>query len=125
MATKVLFVEDDADVRLVIGGGLKFFNLDVTSVESGEKALEKLEYEQPDVIVLDMTLPGISGWDLVKKLQRGIHQEIPVIALTGSSKVGDEQKALAAGCAAYIPKPCEPADVKHAIEETLAKGRGI
>ncbi len=125
MATKVLFIEDDPDVRLVIGGGLKFLEMEVTSVESAEEALKKLEYDQPDVILLDMTLPGMSGWELVKKLQRGIHQDIPVIALTGSSKVGDEQKALAAGCVGYMSKPCEPADVKRLIKKTLLKGKKL
>jgi len=125
MDVKVLFVEDDADVRLVIGEGLKYFDMDVTMVESAEEALRKLKYERPDVILLDMTLPGMSGWDFTKKLQRGIHRDIPIIALTGSAKVGDEQKALAAGCSGFISKPCEPATVKRIITETLAKGKKL
>lgn len=125
MGVKVLFVEDDADVRLVIGEGLRYLDMEVTVVESGEEALKKLKLGQPDVILLDMTLPGMSGWGLVKKLRRGIHQDIPIIALTGSAKIGDEQKALAAGCSGYISKPCEPATVKRIITETLAKGRTL
>ncbi len=125
MGVKVLFVEDDADVRLVIGEGLKYLDLEVTVAESGEEALKKLKHGRPDVILLDMTLPGMSGWDLTKKLQRGIHREIPIIALTGSARIGDEQKALAAGCSGYISKPCEPRTVKRIITETLAKGRTL
>jgi len=125
MGLRVLFVEDDADVRLVIGSGLNYLDMDVTSVESGEEALKKLEYHEYDVMLLDMTLPGISGWDLAKKLRRGANRDLPIIALTGSSKVGDEQKALAAGCSGFIPKPCEPERVKRIIEDTLAKSKKL
>ena len=121
MGTRVLFIEDDTDVQLVIGEGLKYLDFEVTVVGNAEEALKKLRYQQYDLILLDMTLPGMSGWDFAKKLQRGDYPDMPVVALTGSSNVGDEQKAYQVGCVGFISKPCEPADVKRKIEEILEK----
>jgi len=123
MKARVLFVEDEPDIRLVIGQGLKFFDFDVTSVETAEEALKKLRIEKYDVILLDMGLPGMSGWEMAKRLQRGDYPHVPIIALTGASRIGDEQKAYQAGCAGYITKPCEPNTVKRKIEKILEKTR--
>lgn len=125
MPLKVLYVEDEADVRLVIGEGLKYLEMDVTTVKDAEEALRKLRFVQPDVILLDMTLPGMSGWDFAKKLKLGSYRDIPIIAITGASGVGDEQKAYQVGCVGYIAKPCEPSEVKRKIEESLEKNRKI
>ena len=125
MATKVLYVEDEPDVRFVIGSGLKFMGFEVTTAESAEEAQKKLRFNQPDVILLDMTLPGIDGYEFAKKLKRGAYSDIPIIAITGASGVGDEQKAYSAGCVTYVAKPCEPSDVKKKIEETLDKKKKL
>ena len=125
MGRHVLFVEDEIDIRTVIGTGLKFMGLEVTAVESAEEALKKLKFESFDIILLDMSLPGMSGWDFAKKVRKKLQLEIPIIALTGASKVGDEQKAYVVGCNGFIPKPVEPKVIKRKIDDLLAKGRTL
>ena len=125
MKTRVLLVEDDPDIRLIMTEGLKFLEMDVTPVESGEEAMKKLKFHQYDVMLLDMSLPGISGWDLARKMRLGPYKDLPIVALTGSANVGDEQRALQAGCSGYIPKPCEPNEVKNKITHILSKQKNI
>ena len=120
---KVLFVEDDDDVRTVISDGLRYLGVDVQAVPTAEKALLKLKFEKPNIILLDMNLPGLSGWDLTRKLRQGAYQDIPIVAFSGTARMGDEQKALAIGCAGFIAKPCDPPDVKRKLEEIRVKSR--
>ena len=123
MGTRILYVEDEEDLHLVIGEGLRYLNMNVTILRTAEEALKKLRYEHFEVILLDMTLPGMSGWDFAKRLQQGDYDDIPIIALTGSSHVGDEQKAFQVGCTAFLSKPCETSDVKRKIDEVLEKSK--
>jgi len=125
MAIKVLYVEDEPDIRLVMGDGLKYLGIDITTVKNADEAQKKLQFEQYDVILLDMMLPGISGWEFAEKLKGGIYKDLPIVALTAASIVGQEQKAYKIGCSAYIAKPCEPAEVKRKIEETLSRCRKL
>ncbi len=124
MPRQILLVEDHADIRTVFREGLRFLGMDVTAVETAEDALKKIQHQSFDCILLDMNLPGMSGWDFAKKLRRQ-YNETPIIALTAATSVGEEQKALSVGCNAFLPKPCEPMQIKKKIEEVLSKGRSI
>jgi CheY-like chemotaxis protein len=125
MATRVLLVDDEPDLRTVIGEGLKFFDMEVTTAESAEEAQKKLKFHQFDVILLDMMMPGMDGWTFARKLRLGPYKDIPIIAMTAAAGVGAEQKALSAGCTAYLPKPCMPKDVKRKIEQVLARQKKL
>ncbi len=124
MPRQILLVEDHADIRTVFREGLRFLGMDVTAVATAEDALKKIQHQSFDCILLDINLPGMSGWDFAKKL-RGQYNETPIIALTAAANVGSEQKALGVGCNAFLAKPCEPLQIKQKIEEVLSKGRSI
>lgn len=126
MAKRVLVVEDEADTRLVLTESLRYYGLEVTTAKDGMEALDRLDKSQPDLILLDMNLPVLSGWEalqMIKADQR--FKEIPVVALTASTSVSDEARALSMGCADFIPKPCEPKDVVARIERVFERQRRI
>ena len=74
MGKHVLIIEDATDIRTVIGDGLRFMGMEVTAVESAEEALKKIKYSSYDIILLDMTLPGMSGWDFAKNFAKNFNQ---------------------------------------------------
>lgn len=118
----LLVVEDRADDREIYGRILGYNGFDVVFAEDGIKGLRLAKDIIPDVILLDVGLPGMSGLDLCSRLK--LHPEsadIPVIALTAfpESELGPDARRL--GCAAYIEKPASPVDVLHKIEELTGR----
>ncbi len=101
----VLIVEDNPDNMLVLRATL-YDRYKLLEAADGEQALEKALSEHPDLILLDMALPGISGFEVVKRLRADNKAStIPVIALTAHAMQGDREKCLEAGCDDYISKP--------------------
>jgi CheY-like chemotaxis protein len=82
--TSVLLVDDDQPVRETLAEALALDGYDVTSVENGQRALHVLAKARPDVIVLDLMMPAMDGWEF-RRLQREIHGDIPVIAISAAS----------------------------------------
>ncbi|MGB1109504.1 MAG: response regulator [Gammaproteobacteria bacterium] len=105
---KILLVEDNPDNRDLVCAFLEF-DYEITSFPSGHEALEYLgaaDVEAPDVLLLDIALPGIDGVELLRRIRALTHiQRIPAIALTAHAMKGDEQRFMAAGFDAYVPKP--------------------
>jgi len=113
----VLIVDDNADCRHMYRTFLRHVGIDSDSATSGQEAVELAPLIRPDVIVMDLAMPGLDGWRAIRRLkadQRTRH--IPVIALTGQ-QVGhqDERYALGAGFVAYCRKPCLPADLVELV----------
>ena len=107
MSTRVLLIEDAADTIGLIANILEeeeSYNLSVAT--DGEAGLLAARAERPDVILLDMSLPRLSGWDLAPRL-RAEGVAIPIIAITAHAMRDDRGRALAAGCTDYISKPFE------------------
>ena len=102
---KIALVEDNADNRLlvqVILGDL----FDVTSYENGPEALEGFTTNQPDLVLLDVSLPQMDGYEVVRRIREdGTMRDIPVIALTAHAMAGDREKCLQAGFDDYVTKP--------------------
>jgi len=124
MTTKVLVVDDEADTRAVLSESLKYYGFEVSTAKDGMEALESLEKSKPDIVLLDMNLPVLSGWEALQmmKADSGL-KEIPVVALTASASVASEARALSLGCADFIPKPCEPKDVVNKIKRVMERQR--
>jgi len=80
----------------------------VVEAENGTKGLAMAESESPDLILMDMSLPEMDGWELAGKI-RAVEsiREVPIIAVTAHAMAGDEEKALEAGCNGYLPKPID------------------
>jgi CheY-like chemotaxis protein len=114
----VLLVDDYADNRDIYAQFLLYAGLRVEEAENGHQALEKAFAVSPDVIIMDLALPGLDGWEATRRLKSDPRTErIPVIALTGHALAGHSQGALEAGCDLFLTKPCLP---ERLLEEILA-----
>lgn len=116
---KVLVVEDvDFNRDLVVQ--LLEDNYDVIEAVNGQEGIELAERERPDLILMDLSLPVMDGWEATRRLKANKDlSSIPVIALTAHAMVGDEEKALAAGCDDYLVKPLDEDKLMAKIEEHL------
>ena len=103
---KILVVDDNQDSRELVIKILKGKGHQLCEAVDGEDALEKVASEQPDLILMDISLPKIDGHEVTRRLKSDEKfASIPVIALTAHAMKGDKEKALAAGCEGYISKP--------------------
>lgn len=119
-----MIVEDYTDTRQMYATYLTFRGYEVVEASDGAEALEKAESRPPDVIVMDLALPKIDGWEATRRLKAGAAtRSIPVIALTGHALAGHEEGARRAGCDAFLAKPCLPDTLASEIERVLGAGR--
>ncbi|HUF94300.1 MAG TPA: response regulator [Candidatus Limnocylindria bacterium] len=117
----ILIVDDFPDNRQMYAEYLAFSGLRVEEAETGHEALEKAFALLPDLIVMDLSLPGIDGWEATRRLKADARtKRIPVIALTGHALAGHSKGALDAGCDAFITKPCLPERLLEEVRKTLA-----
>ena len=123
----VLIVDDVQDNRTVYVLFLKFSGLRVEEAGDGVEALRKAETLQPDVIVMDLSLPVMDGWEATRRLKRDPRtKRIPVVVLTGHALPEHAKAARDAGCDLVITKPCLPDELLDAIRRILdaSKPRG-
>jgi len=107
--SKILIVEDNEKNMYLISFILKKNSYEVIEATSGEQSVELAIKENPDLIIMDIQLPGIDGREATKRIRASeADGEIPIIALTSYAMTGDRERALAAGCIAYIEKPIVP-----------------
>jgi PAS domain S-box-containing protein len=121
---KVLVVDDDEDARDVLKAALNSFGAEVTTVTGGAQALDALASEKVDVLVSDINMPGIDGYELIRRVRAmdpGQSGRIPAVALTAYARAEDRVHALQAGYQAHVPKPVEPAELEIVVA-TLTKG---
>ncbi|HDS16805.1 MAG TPA: response regulator [Proteobacteria bacterium] len=116
-AYTVLVIEDNDDNRRLVLKILGHKGFNVVGAIDGKEALERLRQGKPDLILMDINLPGMDGYELTRRIRKipGF-AELPIVALTAHAMVGDEGKSLAAGCNAYITKPINV----HNFPETIA-----
>jgi two-component system cell cycle response regulator DivK len=106
MSRKILIVEDSCDLREMLGTVLTTRGWSPILAESGRKALDKLERETPSVILMDMRLPDMNGFELAAILKNHrVYRSIPILAATAYSGRAARQRCLAAGCDDFISKP--------------------
>jgi len=117
---KILVVEDNQDNRELVVKVLKINGYQVIEAVDGEEAIEKTKNENPDLILMDLFIPKIDGYEVTRRLKSNIDlKSIPIIALTAHAMKGDMEKALAAGCDGYIPKPIDVRELPKQIEHFL------
>lgn len=121
MLYTILVVEDDADINNLLAKMLRQADYQVTQVYSGSEAALRLEHESPDLILLDLMLPGMSGEALLEKLRGELNCDAPVIILSAKTAVGDKVGLLKLGADDYITKPFEPEEVLARIEAALRR----
>jgi two-component system cell cycle response regulator DivK len=124
MSATVLHVEDNPDNRMLIRDLLQFRGYRVVEVSDGGEALAAAEREHPDIILMDVQLPGISGLDVARQIKaRADLRHIPIVAVTSFALSGDDKRAFAAGCNADVAKPYEPRELLKVIQRLLPPPR--
>ena len=105
---KILLVEDNEVNRRLAGFLLRSHGYDVREATTAAAAFEMVEKERPDLIVMDIQLPGMDGLEITRRLkQQPATAHIPIVAVTSFAMKGDREKALAAGCAGFVTKPID------------------
>jgi len=117
---KILLVEDNEMNRDMLSRRLTRKGYDIVIATDGAQGLAMAETEQPDLILMDMSLPVMDGWEATRRLKanEGL-RVIPVVALTAHAMAGDREKCFAAGCDAYDTKPVELPRLIEKIEALL------
>ncbi len=124
--TKILLVEDNEMNRDMLSRRLARKGYDVLIATDGAEGLEKSKSDSPDLILMDMSLPVIDGWEATRQLKADTHTKmIPVIALTAHAMSGDREEALAAGCDEYDTKPIEFLRLLGKIKTLLEKVQAV
>ena len=119
---KILLVEDNEMNRDMLSRRLLKKSYEVVIAVDGEQALEMSLAEAPDLILMDISLPGLDGWEATRRLKaRPETQAIPIIALTAHAMAGDKEKCLEAGCDDYDTKPVEFPRLLGKIQDLLGK----
>ncbi|MGH8678659.1 MAG: response regulator [Burkholderiales bacterium] len=121
--TKILLIEDNEMNRDMLSRRLQKQGYEVLLAMDGEEGLAKAQTEAPALILMDMSLPGIDGWEATRRLKAAPQtQTIPVIALTAHAMSDDREKALAAGCNDFDTKPIELPRLLSKIQALLGPG---
>jgi len=117
----VLLVDDFQDNREMYAMYLEHAGLRVAEAGNGHEALDQAFSLLPDLIVMDLSLPGIDGWEATRRLKADARtKKIPVLALTSHALEGYSEGARAAGCDGFVTKPCLPEQLLNEIRRVLA-----
>ncbi len=120
MAKTILVIEDHEDNRRIMRDLLTSSGYEINEAVSGEEGVTAAETHHPDLILLDIQLPGIDGYEVARRIKANPDlQKIPIIAVTSYALSGDDVKAFEAGCNAYVTKPFSPRKLLAEIREYL------
>jgi two-component system response regulator len=118
---RVLVIEDNRDNMTLVTDMLELLGYDVVGAKDGQTGIELALSENPDLILMDLSLPILDGWTVTHRLkQNPDSQHIPIIALTAHAMTGDQERALRAGCNDYIAKPISMPELKIKIAKLLS-----
>ena len=123
MGADILYVEDNPGNRMLVRRILEAEGHSIREAVDGPSGLEMAAQERPDLILLDINLPEIDGYDLAKRMRAMPNLEgVPILAVTANVMQGDKERTMAAGCNGFIPKPIDvdklPQQVKAALEKS-------
>ena len=117
----ILVVDDYQDAREMYAEYLQFSGFRVAEARNGNEAVERAFELQPDLILMDLSLPGMDGWEATRQLKSDERtRHIPVVALTGHALAGASEGAKKAGCDSFVTKPCLPDDLVVEVRRMLA-----
>jgi two-component system cell cycle response regulator DivK len=120
MDKRILVVEDNMLVQEVYASALQSLGCEVVTADDGNEAMELAREETPDLIIMDIMLPGVSGLDLVRTMKAdGDLKDVPIIVVTTMAMAGDQQKIRDAGADAYLPKPIQVDEFIESVRRAL------
>jgi len=121
--TKILYIEDNEDNIYMLSRRLKRKGFEVVTAEDGAAGIEAARRERPALILMDLSLPIMDGWEATRLLKSGAETKaIPIIALSAHALEGERERALAAGCDDFDTKPVEFERLLEKIRHFLDKG---
>jgi len=119
---KILIVDDEKDLVSLVSLHMRISGYEVLVAGDGEKALAIAKEEKPDLIILDLMLPKMDGWEVCKRLRKESRiGDIPVIMLTARSETGDKLKGFECGADDYVTKPFSPRELVARVKRVLAR----
>jgi two-component system cell cycle response regulator DivK len=122
MAKRILVTEDNEDNRRILRDLLTSSGYEIIEAVTGEEGVRLAETQRPDLILMDVQLPGFDGYEATRRIKSNLAlRQIPVIAVTSYALSGDDVKAREAGCDAYVAKPFSPRELLVKIRECLAQ----
>ena len=122
---RILVVEDNEENRDALVRRLQRRGFDVLTAADGKAGVEKTKSEKPDLVLMDMNMPELDGWEATRQIKAdAATQAVPVIAITAHAMQGDRERALAAGCSDYHTKPVEFPKLLGQIESIL-QNKGV
>jgi two-component system, cell cycle response regulator DivK len=125
MTQRILVVEDQEDNRRIIRDLLASAGYEMIEATDGETGVRLARTERPDLILMDIQLPVLDGHEATRRIKQNPElRHIPVIVVTSYALSGDDVKAMAAGCDAYVAKPFSPRQLLSKIREFLAETNG-
>ncbi len=116
----VLVTDDDEDLRLLCQMHLEIAGFRVVQAANGREALDVVASERPDLILLDLMMPVMDGWECLTELKSNGSSDIPVFVLTGKNQQSDQDKAFSLGASAFIAKPFQGSQLIDRIRNELA-----
>ena len=120
--TKVLVIDDEAPIRLLCRVNLEAENMDVIEAADGPSGVEKARDERPDVILLDVMMPGLDGWQVAEELLDDRRtSSIPIVFLTARAEVRDRARGLDLGGIDYVTKPFNPIELAPQVRELIQR----
>jgi DNA-binding response OmpR family regulator len=120
MGAKVLVIDDEAPIRLLCRVNLEAEDMEVVEAEDGTQGLELARAEQPDVILLDVMMPGLDGWEVLHRLlDDEATKEIPIVFLTARAELRDRARGLELGGVDYVTKPFNPTELAPLVKELI------
>lgn len=120
----VLLVEDQPDLRQLYAEQLTLAGFDVLQADNGESAIADTTAHAPDVVLMDLSLPVVDGWEATRRLKTDTRTaHIPVVALTSHDGAGELERVTSAGCDWFVPKPCQPDALVSEVRRVLAARR--
>ena len=122
---QILIIDDNPTNLKLAASVLKFEGYEVLAAENAFAAIDILVAAKPDLILMDLAMPGMDGLTLTRKLKGDpTTRELRIVALTASAMKGDDKRAIEAGCEAYITKPIDTRKLPEQIAEILGVGKG-
>ncbi len=123
MTQRVLVIEDNEQNIYMITYLLEHAGLEVSRARDGISGLQQASADPPDLIILDIQLPGLDGYEVARRLrEQPLLATVPIVAVTSFAMAGDRERILAAGCTAYLEKPIDPDTFVGSVTRHLRSG---
>jgi CheY-like chemotaxis protein len=120
VGSRILVVEDSAVIRRLIEVCLRAADLEIITRDDGQTGLSAVSSESPDLVVLDIGLPGMDGWEVLDRIRRDeTTQDVPVVVLTAHAEEESRRRASEGGADAFVTKPFQPNDFRYTVLSLL------